>query len=189
MTYSERLYIMESKQKAKDREEQERLKEIAKIERKKEQEKEQKQYEKDLKIACYHDFKASVERVFERVNPKDDLSIQVLLAQFYKLQNRNDYIKAIAKTVEEQDYLEKNYDKILNEVTKKWENHLKYVQFEQLKEEAEKQKEINNSTAFKIFMGVVLTGVIFWLLIKFALVIGIALAIIIFLVILGCAMK
>lgn len=34
MTYAERLYIMESKQKAKDREEQERLKEIAKIERK-----------------------------------------------------------------------------------------------------------------------------------------------------------
>ena len=100
MTYSERLYIMESKQKAKDREEQERLKEIAKIERKKEQEKEQKQYEKDLKIACYHDFKASVERVFERVNPKDDLSIQVLLAHFHKLQLRNDYIKAIVRTVE-----------------------------------------------------------------------------------------
>ena len=189
MTYSERLYIMESKQKAKEREEKENLKEIAKIERKKEQEKEQKQYEKDLKLACYHDFKASVERVFERANPQDDLSIQVLLAQFYKLQNRNDYLKAIAKTVEEQDYLEKNYDKILNEVAKKWENYLKYVQFDQLNEDAEKQKEINNSTAFKIFMGVVITVVVIWLLIKFALIVGIVLAVIIFLVILGCAMK
>lgn len=106
-----------------------------------------------------------------------------------KTQNRNDYIKAIAKTVEEQDYLEKNYDKILNEVAKKWENHLKYVQFEQLKEEAEKQKEINNSTAVKILLGLVFAGFLIWALIKFALVIGIALAIIIFLVILGCAMK
>ena len=64
----------------------------------------------------------------------------------------------------------------------------KIMELRNLKEEAEKQKEINNSTAFKIFMGVVLTGVVIWLLIKFALVIGIALAIIIFLVILGCAL-
>lgn len=65
---------------------------------------------------------------------------------------------------------------------------LKQQQEEQQRKILEERKN-NNSLGFKIFMGVIFTGVIIWLLIKFAVVIGIALAIIIFLVILGCAMK
>lgn len=200
MTYSERLYIMESKQKAKDREEQERLKEIAKIERKKEQEKEQKQYEKDLKIACYHDLKNSFDRVFERClatfpnfDEKGRIVLQMQLSRFYDVEIRRDYIRTFGKTVEEQDYIEKIYDKTLNEVYKKWEKHFEYKQIEEAQkkaqEEVKMQEEMAKSKILKILLGIVFIGFLIWALIKFALVIGIALAIIIFLVILGCAMK
>ena len=77
MTYSERLYIMESKQKAKEREEQEKqvekLREIKKIEDKKDRETEKKQYEKDMFIACYHDLRSSFYRVFEKANPNESV--------------------------------------------------------------------------------------------------------------------
>lgn len=187
MTYSERLYIMESKQKAKEREEQENLKEIAKIERKKEQEKERKQYEKDLKIACYHDVKNSFDRVFEKANLKNELELNTLVTQLYNIETRNEYIKMFGETVAQQDYIDKIYDKTLKEVYNKWKNHLQYVELQQIKEESKKQEEISNSTAFKILMSIVFVGVLIWLLIKFALIVGIVLAIIIFLVILGCA--
>lgn len=189
MTYSERLYIMESKQKAKEREEQERLKEIKRIEDKKDREREKKQYEKDLKIACYHDLKGFFERIFENCKPQTDLEITVLLSRFYNIDVRNEYIQTYGKTLIERDYIDSIYDKTLNEVCAKWKNHLKYIEINKINEEAKKQEEINNSTAFKIIMGLVFAGVVIWLLIKFALVIGIALAIIVFLVILGCAMK
>lgn len=189
MTYSERLYIMESKQKAKERKEQENLKEIAKIEQKKEQEKERKQYEKDLKIACYHDVKNSFDRVFEKANLKNELELNTLVTQLYNIETRNEYIKMFGETVTQQDYIDKIYDKTLKEVYNKWKNHLQYVELQQIKEEAKKQEEISNSTAFKILMGIVFVSVLIWLLIKFALIAGITLAVIIFLVILGCAMK
>lgn len=187
MTYSERLYIMESKQKTKEREDQENLKEITKIERKKEQEKERKQYEKDLKIACYHDVKNSFDRVFEKANLKNELELNTLVTQLYNIETRNEYIKMFGETVSQQDYIDKIYDKTLKEVYNKWKNHLQYVELQQIKEESKKQEEISNSTAFKILMGIVFVGVLIWLLIKFALIVGIVLAIIIFLVILGCA--
>lgn len=189
MTYSERLYIMESKQKSKEREEQENLKEIAKIERKKEQEKERKQYEKDLKIACYHDVKNSFDRVFEKANLKNELELNTLVTQLYNIETRNEYIKMFGETVAQQDYIDKIYDKTLKEVYNKWKNHLQYIKFQQIKEESKKQEDISNSTAFKILMGIVFVGILIWLLIKFALIACIILAIIIFLVILGCAMK
>lgn len=189
MTYSERLYIMESKQKAKDREEQEKLKEIAKIERKKEQEKEQKQYEKDLKIACYHDLKDSFDRVFEKANLKNELELNILATQFYNVETRNKYIKMFGETVTQQDYIDKIYDKTLKEIYNKWENHLQYAELQQIKKESKEQEEISNSTAFKILMGIVFICILIGLLIKFALIAGIILAIIIFLVILGCAME
>lgn len=196
MTYSERLYIMESKQKAKEREEKENLKEIAKIERKKEQEKEQKQYEKDLKIACYHDLKDSFDRVFEKhlatypeFNENGKIVLQMQLARFYDVSIRNEYIKTFGKTLVEQDYIDSIYDKTLQEVYKKWAKHFEAKQIEEAQQKAKQQEEINKSKAFKIFMGLVFTGVIIWLLIKFALIVGIVLAVIIFLVILGCAMN
>lgn len=180
---------MENKQKNKGREEQEELKKIEKIERKKEQEKEQKQYEKDLLIACYHDLKNSFDRVFERTNPRNEMELNILLAQFYNIETRKEYTKTFGTTVIQQDYIDKIYDKTLNEVCNKWKNNLKYIELQQIKEEAKKQEEINKSKAFKIFMGLVFSGVIIWLLIKFALIVGIVLAVIIFLVILGCAIN
>lgn len=151
--------------------------------------KEQKQYEKDLLIACYHDLKNSFDRVFERTNPRNEMELNVLLAQFYNIETRKEYTKTFGTTVIQQDYIDKIYDKTLNEVCNKWKNNLKYIELQQIKEEAKKQEEINKSKAFKIFMGLVFSGVIIWLLIKFALIVGIVLAVIIFLVILGCAMK
>lgn len=196
MTYSERLYIMENKQRIKEQEEQKRLKQIEKIERKKEQEKEQKQYEKDLKLACYHDLKGSFDRVFEKClatfpnfDENGKIVLQMQLSKFYDVEVRNEYIKALGKTLIEQDYIDSIYDKTLNEVYKKWEKHFEYKQIEEAQKKAQEQEKINNSTGFKIFIGVIFTGVIIWLLIKFALIIGIVLAVIIFLVILGCAMK
>lgn len=196
MTYLERLYVMESKQKAKDREEQERLKEIAKIERKKEQEKEQKQYEKDLKIACYHDLKDSFNRVFEKhlttypeFNENGKMVLQMQLSRFYDVSIRNEYIKTFGKTLVEQDYIDSIYDKTLQEVYKKWAKHFETKQIEEAQQKAKQQNEISNSTAFKILMGIVFVGILIWLLIKFALIVGIVLTVIIFLVILGCAMK
>lgn len=196
MTYSERLYVMENKQRIKEQEEQKRLKQIEKIERKKEQEKEQKQYEKDLKLACYHDLKNSFDRVFEKClatfptfDENGKIVLQMQLSKFYDVEVRNEYIKTFGKTLIEQDYIDSIYDKTLNEVYKKWEKHFEYKQIEEAQKKAQEQERINNSIGFKIFMGVIFTGVIIWLLIKFAVVIGIALAIIIFLVILGCAMK
>lgn len=180
---------MENKQKNKGREEQEELKKIEKIERKKEQEKEQKQYEKDLLIACYHDLKNSFDRVFERTNPKNEMELNVLLAQFYNIETRKEYTKTFGTTVIQQDYIDKIYDKTLNEVCNKWKNNLKYIELQQIKEEAKKQEEINKSTALKVLLGFVFAVFLIWVLIKFALFAGIILAIIVFLVILGCAMK
>lgn len=189
MTYSERLYIMESKQKAKEREEQEKIKEIKRMEDKKDREKERKQYKKDLLIACYHDLKNSFDRVFERTSPKNELELNVLLAQFYNIETRKDYIKTFGKTLVQQDYIDKIYDKTLNEVCNKWKNNLKYIELQQIKEESEKQKEMDKSITLKILLGFAFAGFLIWALIKFALFAGIILAIIVFLVILGCAMK
>lgn len=56
-------------------------------------------------------------------------------------------------------------------------------------EEVKMQEEMAKSKILKILLGIVFIGFLIWALIKFALVIGITLVIIIFLVILGCAMK
>ena len=168
---------MENKQKNKGREEQEELKKIEKIERKKEQ-------EKELLIACYHDLKNSFDRVFERTNPRNEMELNVLLAQFYNIETRKEYTKTFGTTVIQQDYIDKIYDKTLNEVCNKWKNNLKYIELQQIKEEAKKQ-----STALKVLLGFVFAVFLIWVLIKFALFAGIILAIIVFLVILGCAMK
>ena len=111
------------------------------------------------------------------------------LARFYDVSIRNEYIKTFGKTLVEQDYINSIYDKTLQEVYKKWVKHFEAKQIEEAQQKAKQQEEINKSKAFKIFMGIVFSGVIIWLLIKFALIVGLALAIIIFLVILGCAMK
>ncbi len=170
-------------------EQKERVQNKDKKMEKEQEQKEKKQYEKDMFIDCYHDLRNSFDRVFEKVNPKSKLELDVLLAQFYNVEIRKDYAKTLGKTSVQQDYIDKIYDKTLNEIYNKWKNNLKYVEFQQIKEEAEKQEEMNKSIALKILLGFAFAGFLIWALIKFALFAGIILAIIIFLVILGCAMK
>lgn len=187
MTYSERLYIMESKQRARERKEKETQEEIKKMQKEQAREKEKKEYEKDIFLACYYDVKNSFDRVFEKANLKNKMELDILVAHFYNVETRKKYMRMFGENLEQQDYIDKIYDKTLKEVYNKWKNHLQYVELQQIKEESKKQEEISNSTAFKILMGIVFVGVLIWLLIKFALIVGIVLAIIIFLVILGCA--
>lgn len=123
----ERVYLMEHKQRLKEREQEEHKKEIEKIQRKKEQEAEKKQYEKDLLLACKKELKQRFEQ---------DFALQGIKAKynFYSVSTRDNIIKSIAKSEMEGDYLETIYNKILNETIKKYELN------EQYKEE--KQKEI-----------------------------------------------
>lgn len=181
MTYSERLYIMENKQKLKEQEEQEeqkRLKEIKKIERKKEQEREQKQYEKDLLLACERDLQTSFERIFESAKPQDQLTLNIVLSKLYKLEYRNGLIDEKGSSTLEKDYLDKNYDKILNRVYKKWQNNLKsievenlQVQAEEFKEEQEEQEEVQKNPIFKIIMALVFIAILLFVVIKWGLII------------------
>lgn len=130
---SERFYLMEQKQRNKEREQEQRKKEMKKIQRKKEQQAEQKQYEKDLFLACKRELREKFEEEFR---------LQGLKAKyhFYKIENRDILIKSIAKSELEGDYLETNYNKILNETIKKYELHKEY-QDERNKEIAEEYAE------------------------------------------------
>ena len=105
---SERFYIMEQKQRNKEREREQRKKEFERAQRKREQKAEQKQYEKDLVLACKRDLREKFEEEFrlQGINAK---------FHFFKIENRDILIKTIGKTVLETDYLEANYNKILNE--------------------------------------------------------------------------
>lgn len=189
MTYSERLYIMESKQRARERKEKETQEEIKKMQKEQAREKEKKEYEKDIFLACYYDVKNSFDKVFEKADLKNKMELDVLVAQFYNVETRKKYMRMFGENLAQQDYIDKIYDKTLKEVYNKWKNHLQYLELQQIKEESKKQEEISNSTAFKIIMSIVFVCIILGLLIKFALIAGIILAIIIFLVILGCAIK
>lgn len=189
MTYNERLYIMESKQRARERKEKETQEEIKKIQKQQQREKEKKEYEKDIFLACYYDVKNSFDKVFEKANLKDELELNILVSQFYNIETRKEYIRMFGENLAQQDYIDKIYDKTLKEVYNKWKKHLQYVALQQIKEESKKQEEISNSTAFKIIISIVFICILIGLLIKFALIVGIVLAVIIFLVILGCAMR
>jgi hypothetical protein len=116
---SERVYLMEQKQRYKEREQEQRKKEYEKAQRKREQKAERKQYEKDLIFACKKELKQKFEEEF---------NLQGLKAKyyFYKIENRENLIKSIAKSETEGDYLETNYNKFLNETIKKYELNEEY---------------------------------------------------------------
>ena len=132
-TLTDRLYLLEYKEKMKEKEKLERQKQIEKIQRKKEQQAEQKQYEKDLILACKRELREKFEEEFR---------LQGLKAKyhFYKIENRDILIKSIAKSELEGDYLETNYNKILNETIKKYELNKEY-QEEHEKEIAQEYSE------------------------------------------------
>lgn len=166
---SERVYIMEYKQRKKEKEQAERQKEIEKLQRKKEQEAERKQYEKDMLIAC----KKDLQNRFE-----EDFKLQGVKAKyyFYNIDNRENIIKSIAETEVQGNYLESNYIKFLNEIIKKYELQEEY-NAEQLKElaleQAEKENHISKEQEKKEQNKKELLAVlkILWLIIKWILII------------------
>lgn len=121
-----------------------REREIEQLTNKKEQEKEKKQYEKDLLIACKNDLTEFMNRIFEEClndNGVDKTTLDIILLKFYDIETRNKCIAEYAKTIQEQDYLNQEYDKILHNVFKKWQNHVKYVETYGASQEALRQKE------------------------------------------------
>lgn len=153
---SDKVYMLEQKQRIKEREQEQRKKEIEEIQRKKDLQAEKKQYEKDLFLAC----KIELKRRFE-----EDFRLQGLDAkfQFYNIDIRDAIIKSIAKREIEYDYLETNYNKFLKEIIQKYELFKQYQDNEEeknlqeyteqmlpiWKEEAE--KEDKKQTAIAIF--------------------------------------
>lgn len=160
-TLNERVYIMEHKQKLKEREQEKHKKEIEEIQRKKEQKMEQKQYEKDLLIAC----KEELEERFE-----EDFSWKGTRAKynFYSVSVRNNIIKNIAKSKMECDYLEENYNKILNKMIKKYKLNEKYEEEKEKeeiicaieKEQIEKEQESNVFQIIKWIVIIILAIII-----------------------------
>jgi hypothetical protein len=146
--FTDRMYILEyqeqmrqaekrRKEREKEKNMEEREKKIKSIMRKKEQEKEFKEYEKTIVLSIKQDLRNEFEKEFE---------LQGLKAKYYffNIEKRNSLIKKLAKTTQEQDYLESNYSKILNEIIKKYELHEKYKEQETqeiIQEEIEKNRD------------------------------------------------
>ena len=144
MDLYERVSIMEEKQRIKEQEqlkkeaiqrkkriekeqqEKEKLIEIERLQRKQEIEKEQKEYEKGLIIACENDLKNSFDKMFNDNKHNTKIEIQTTLSILQKIDIRNTYLKEFGKSgVIVYDYLDENYEKILNKVYKKWEEKAK----------------------------------------------------------------
>ena len=121
---SDRIYLLEQKQKIKDLEQEKRKKEIEKIQRKKELQAEKKQYEKDLLLACKNDLKYNFEEEFRLQGSNAKYN-------FYNIEIRDNLIKQIAKNSLEYDFLENNYNKILKQIIQKYELHQKYQEKKQ----------------------------------------------------------
>ena len=155
---------------------QQRQEQIRKITQKKEQEQNKKQYEKDLLIACEEDLKSSMDRVFQKVleeNGYDQITLDVVLMQYYNVKTRNAYISEFGKTTEERNYLEKIYDKKLKETYNKWKNHIKYCQIENFSKEQNKQSKldkiinINNSVLKILKWALIIIFIPIFILFKF----------------------
>ena len=165
----------------KNQKEVERL--TKKLEQAKEEKKTQKEYERDLKIAVENDCINCMKRDFEKEGYKN-ACINLQLAT-----TRQNILDNVPESDFEYHYLDKNYERIFNKVKKIYENDMKAK--EQMRQIViEKQEEeIKKSIIYKILIGLLIVGATIFVLIKFFVIISIALAIIIFLVILGCSKK
>ena len=155
---------------------QQRQEQIRKITQKKEQEQNKKQYEKDLLIACEEDLKSSMDRVFQKVleeNGYDQITLDVVLMQYYNVKTRNAYISEFGKTTEERNHLEKIYDKRLKETYNKWKNHIKYCQIKNFSKGQNKQSKldkiinINNSVLKILKWALIIIFIPIFILFKF----------------------
>lgn len=131
-----------------------RAEELAKkLELVKEEKQQKKEYERDLKKAVENDCIQCMKRCFEREG------YQRALYHLQLVETRNDILQHIPESEEELNYLDINYEKILNKVKKIYQNDQKakaYLLTEQLKrvkeqkeiEEAEKQKKQETKNIF-----------------------------------------
>ena len=112
-----------------------------KLEQAKEEKQQKREYERDITKAVEKDCIQCMRRCFEREGcPK----------AFYHLQlaeTRNDILQHIPESEKEFDFLDNNYERILNKVKKQYENDQKaktYFLTEQLKE-VQKKKEVEEA--------------------------------------------
>lgn len=125
----------------------ENQKQVEKLAKKLEQEKnkkqEQKEYEKSYKESIEMDLTRTFQRCFER----DGLEKGLVNLQL--LQTRNEVLQNVAETELEADWINKNYEKILNKVKKIYENDEKaknkifmyQLQQQQMEQTTQQQKE------------------------------------------------
>ena len=112
-----------------------------KLEQTREEKQQKREYERDIVKAVEKDCIQCMRRCFEREGCQK---------AFYHLQlaeTRNDILQHIPESEKEFDFLDNNYEKILNKVKKQYENDQKaktYFLTEQLKE-IQKQKEIEEA--------------------------------------------
>lgn len=112
-----------------------------KLEQAREEKQQKREYEKDITKAVEKDCVQCMRRCFEREGCQK---------AFYHLQlteTRNDILQHISESEKEFDFLDNNYERILNKVKKQYENDQKaknYFLTEQLKE-VKKQKEIEEA--------------------------------------------
>lgn len=120
------------------------------LEKEKEQKENQKQYEKDLKIAIENDLHNTFEKCFERDGLEKGF-INLSLKQ-----TRNEILQNIANSTFEYDFINNNYEKILNKVKKIYENDQKarnkilIMQLQQAQQENQNE-EIKMQQHKKIF--------------------------------------
>ncbi len=173
---------------------QKNQKEVEKLTRKLEQQKEekktQKEYERDLKIAIENDCINCMKRDFEKEGYRN-ACINLQLAK-----TRQDILDHVPESEFERNYLDKNYERIFNKVKKIYENDMKaqeqmqqLILEKQLEEQQVQQEQMKKSPAYKILLGICITGLVLFTLMKWDLILGIGACIIIFLVILGCSKK
>lgn len=116
-----------------------------KLEQAREEKQQKREYERDITKAVEKDCIQCMRRCFEREGYQK---------AFYHLQlveTRNDILQHVSESQQEYDYLDNNYEKILNKVKKQYENDQKakaYFLTEQLKK-VQKQKEMQEAEVQK----------------------------------------
>ena len=129
-------------------------KEAEKLQRQLENEKakkeNQKQYEKDLKIAIENDLRNTFEKCFERDGLEKGL-INLSLKQ-----TRNEILQNITNSSFEYDFINNNYERILNKVKKIYENDQKarnkILAMQLQQQQQEQQKEDKKTDLYKALL-------------------------------------
>lgn len=122
------------------------------LERAKEEKENKKQYERDLKIAVENDLKNCFYNCFEREGLKKGLINLSLKA------TRDEIIENVGENEIERNFIDNNYEKILNKVKKVYENDQKakntilayQLQQQQIKEQEQEKKNQKWIIAFNI---------------------------------------